>query len=614
MAALTRTTDTNLLASLLEVYDLMGTSRTTIRPKQGWSCADFTWIVSIDTRGRASVTEAHESDDDTIAAWWNDPETQPVPLQFKNDTGPWHSLKSRFACTKLSDLMPSRDKDGNAMPAKGLAMFDHVFEHVTSDEAVPVIEAVRKALSNPDMWDEATLKMAKDERDRCACVKVRTKLGSKRAKYVYLHKIDEFAKAWDETYAEDTAAYVANIEAKKTHKGGYVDVATGQVATPIETQFHTKSFLVNGGVPTPVISFNDAKSKAFASYGFSGLDHGGISLDTDAKICTAIDWLTNSRRYCELDPKHKGARLFFYGEGVTEKVVANLRALISCGSDIDVNAESLKDIAGDIIVIEVAPNLARMSVHRIDRCRVRELVERRLEWERHFALHNVKPFNLGRSLYHWDEFDGHERTGYLCESLIKAIVFGETMQPGILRALASIVEHDRAFCSKDSSRASMGRRAALMKAYLIEQCGLDIKEYLMPENDNAMYKLGRMVAVCDKAQRQSVDHKDMRGRLLSPAAEFPRHTAIDIMYAYTRYSSILAKKKPGLAVYLDKIWCEIVRSDETDIDAMFPEMASDEDKLQLYLGYYQQMDAFFTSSSTTQDASDEDFDNDSEEE
>ena len=501
--------------------------------------------------------------------------------------------------------MPSRNKDGSIVAASALPMYEHVFDNITSDDVRGSLDVVIRALSDPSLWDDDVLSWPKAKKDSFGCLRVRWKVPGSHPTTRYLHKIPEVAAAWDATYAADMEAYVEGIRSGKLFGESYVDVATGEVCLPISTQLHTKSFLVSSGKVAPILSFNDNASKAFSSYGFSGLDHGAVSFDTDVKLCAASDWLVNSRRFCYLDASGRGTRLFFWGENVTKSVVDNMRELLGCGSNAEVNAKRLLDVAGCVNVMEVRPNLARMSVRQVDRYRVRDLATRRLEWERHFDLAGVGSFRLGKSLYYWDEFDGHECCGTLCGFLRDAIVFGSPMPGEVLSALVRVVERDSAFCASDSSLKSMGRRAALMKAYLIESCGLEIGRVLMVDNDNTMYRLGRMIAVCDRAQYLSVGASGIRQRFVSTAAEFPRSVAADIMDAYTLYSSLLSRKNRGAFVKLDKLWSELVWFDGSGLDNMFPEISSDVDKLQLYLGYYHQMHEFFNGASSEEDVVDD---------
>lgn len=574
---------TNVLRALLDVYETMGADSRTITPPRGWSCARINYVVVIGRDGRASVEKLYE--DDVVEAW-NDDSVQPVPLRFKNDTGPWRH-QSCFACTEIGDLIPSEDGC-----AKALDMYEHVFEQLASDEFTQSIaQRVRAVLCDRELWDnvESCSKLK-----GCACIKVYVRRPGERGRMVFLHKLDAFADAWDKTYEHDMGAFVAE------HAVSGIDVTTGEVISVLPTQLHTKNFLVEKGNPAPIVSFNSSKSKAFSSYGFTGSNYGSISVETDRRICAASDWLVWSKRYVSFAD---GTRLFFWGKGVTGSVVESIRSLFSCDSREKVNVDNIAQVSGQINVMELRPNMARMSVQRVEQFDVDALAKRRVEWERHMALVDVKSFNLGGCLYFWEEFDGKERCDTVFESLRDSIVFGAAMSPSVLGCLARVVERDSVNCDDDEYCDTMGRKAALMKAYLIEACGLDIKETLMEDNDNMMYRLGRMIAVCDSVQYAAMGTSDMRRRFISAAAEFPRQTAIDVFEAYTLYSSILAKKKPGLAVVFDKLWCELVCDSEQMVE--LGSWASDEDKLQLYLGYYQQRRALFAKTASDDDSDDE---------
>jgi hypothetical protein len=279
--------------------------------------------------------------------------------------------------------------------------------------------------------------------------------------------------------------------------------------------------------------------------------------------------------------------MLFWGEDIGDNLVTHIKALLRCASSKDVNLENIvAPKHATLNVMEVRTNRARMSVHGIGVYLLSDMVARRREWDEHVRMDGIEPYNLGASMWKWAEIDGRERSGPLCHALGRSVVFGEPMPVGLEASLAAMVERNR-----DDPLSVIGRKAALMKAYLIEAHKMSIGEKLMEDNRNAMYRLGRMIAVCDRMQYRVKNSSNARERFIAAATTGPRMTLTDLMGVYTLNSSI-AQKRGMYIKHLEDIWLDLVGEGDDAIDVMLPTLPSNEDKIQLYIGFYQQLRIF----------------------
>ncbi len=136
-------------------------------------------------------------------------------------------------------------------------------------------------------------------------------------------------------------------------------------------------------------------------------------------------------------------------------------------------------------------------------------------------------------------------------------------------------------------------RAAILKAYLVRNEKQEILMTLDTENTDIGYRLGRLFAIVENVQEESVPgaNATVRDRFFGSASATPARTFPIILRNAQHGLAKIRKNKPGLAVNLEKELQAIVG----DIDAKkgFPASLSIERQGMFILGYYQQRQTRF---------------------
>lgn len=111
---------------------------------------------------------------------------------------------------------------------------------------------------------------------------------------------------------------------------------------------------------------------------------------------------------------------------------------------------------------------------------------------------------------------------------------------------------------------------------------------LSEENENVGYLMGRLFAVMEHAQRGALGETNatIRDRYFSAAASSPRRTMAPLMRGYSAHVATLRKKKPGVALILEKEVGAIMNLLPGG-DAL-PTTLGEEDQSAFFIGFYQE--------------------------
>ncbi len=134
-------------------------------------------------------------------------------------------------------------------------------------------------------------------------------------------------------------------------------------------------------------------------------------------------------------------------------------------------------------------------------------------------------------------------------------------------------------------------RAAIIKAYLNRQHNDNqqkIKTMLDKENINQGYLCGRLFAVLDKIQDEANNQHSIRERYMNAASATPAAVFATILNLSYHHSEKLNERR---RVLFEKIKQEIV--DKISADG-FPSHLDLQDQGRFFVGYYQQMQCFYT--------------------
>ena len=166
----------------------------------------------------------------------------------------------------------------------------------------------------------------------------------------------------------------------------------------------------------------------------------------------------------------------------------------------------------------------------------------------------------------------------LVSDVFIAIVFGGPFPRTLLTAAVGRCR---------AERVVRRERAAVLRAYLIRNKNLEVGVALDKENANVGYRLGRLMAILERAQgaAQNNPNKTIVDRYYGaastrPATVFPRLVAMAQHH--------IAKLSGGLQHFYQSRLCEVM-----DGIAVFPAVLSMEEQGLFALGYYHQRQDFF---------------------
>ncbi len=137
-------------------------------------------------------------------------------------------------------------------------------------------------------------------------------------------------------------------------------------------------------------------------------------------------------------------------------------------------------------------------------------------------------------------------------------------------------------------------RAAIIKAYLnrLNDNQLNIKVMLDKENKNQGYLCGRLFAVLDKIQDDANNQHSIRERYMNAASATPSTVFATILNLSSHHSE---KLNEGSKVFYEKLKQEII--DKISAEG-FPAHLDLQDQGRFFVGYYHQMQDFFTKKET----------------
>ena len=180
-----------------------------------------------------------------------------------------------------------------------------------------------------------------------------------------------------------------------------------------------------------------------------------------------------------------------------------------------------------------------------------------------------------------------DATPNLPESIAKSIFEG---LPYPQTLFASCVRRMRAESSDKDKNAVHITRAAIIKAYLNRINNNQTKIHVMLDKDNTNqgYLCGRLFAVLDKIQDDANRQHSIRERYMNAASATPATVFATILNLSSHHSE---KLNEGRRVFFEKTKQEII--DKISADG-FPSHLDLQDQGRFFVGYYHQMQSFYT--------------------
>ncbi len=389
-----------------------------------------------------------------------------------------------------------------------------------------------------------------------------------------------------------------NDETPDSEASEAICLITGKKCRPVEL---TASTMIPGSQATAkIVAFQT--SQGYDSYGKSQCYNAPISPEAEFKYSSALKYLLGSRRNKFL----LANRTFLFWSTCKDKdteLALDLGLMALFGSrDLspDTGVNQIRDIFNAIYsgrlksagndsfyILGLAPNSARIAVSYWAEMSVKD-----------FAVHILRHFDdMDIADNHGDDdkpYAGLYNMVSACISEEKVSDCKTKMPEQIAKSIFSGTPYPMTMLSGCINRLRASKpltrtRAAIMKAYLNRNTNnqIPITQMLNAENTNPGYLCGRLFAVVDKIQQQANNIHTIRERYMNSAGATPAAIFPTILKLSNHHREKLSE---GSRIHYEKLIQEIL--DKFD-DAM-PTLLRLEDQSRFFLGYYQQMQDFYT--------------------
>lgn len=404
--------------------------------------------------------------------------------------------------------------------------------------------------------------------------------------------------------ASDEEVLQYKIKSAVNNNMPLVCLVTGQRLKPISTTYST--FVVGGKSNAKLVSFQVCSG--YDSYGKKMGLNAPISEEAEFKYTTALLSLLSKQS------RNKfmiGTRTFLFwaskndeASNKAEESIFNMFGFQESDDDPNRGVEEVRRVftaihSGSLrtsledkfYILGLAPNAARIAVSYWAEIPLKdfaelilrhfndmEIIETRKERKTYLSLRSIiSAVTLGGK--------ASDATPNLPDAVIKSILQG-TPYPYTL--FAGCIRRIRA-------EQTIGiTRAAIIKAYLnrLNDNQLNIKVMLDKENKNQGYLCGRLFAVLDKIQDDANNQHSIRERYMNAASATPSTVFATILNLSSHHSE---KLNEGSKVFYEKLKQEII--DKISAEG-FPAHLDLQDQGRFFVGFYHQMQDFFTKKET----------------
>jgi len=302
------------------------------------------------------------------------------------------------------------------------------------------------------------------------------------------------------------------------------------------------------------------------------------------------------------DGKDEAAQMFNFGMGGKRRaedgaLAARLESYLS-----DIAKGRFPDALGDpktrFYVLGLSPNAARISVRFWHVSTVGDMAEnlgshyRALAVQRRFDSdpEHPTPRQLIRELA--PQRDSKKISSLLFGQLTWSMILGQPYSHSLFAESLVRIRAD-----KEVNYL----RVAILKAFLVRNRNQEVHMTLDTENTDIGYRLGRLFAIVEQIQGSAVPgaNATVRDRFFSSATATPGRAFPIILKNAQHGLAKIRKDKSGWAAHLEKQIQEIV--DGIDAASGFPVALASEKQGMFILGYYQQKQAFYTTTKKSED-------------
>jgi len=278
----------------------------------------------------------------------------------------------------------------------------------------------------------------------------------------------------------------------------------------------------------------------------------------------------------------------------TRQLVNDILSKVKYGKYLEKKDLGIDPEKTNFYILGLSPNNARLAVrfwHQdsfgnfITRSAQHHLdmeIERNERWSRY-----ISPFTLLKQTVHQGSKDPAASPllgGQLMISILDNAPYPVTMFSAILNRVK--VERSINYPKAAFIKAFLIRNARTRKTYDKDLITVSLNE----KNPNVPYRLGRLFAVMESAQRAAnpTVKRTIRDSYFASASSTPRIVYPALLKLHQHHLSKINSEKPGLGVNFSKMMDEVM----SPID-QFPNTLSLEEQGMFMLGYYHQHESFF---------------------
>lgn len=376
-----------------------------------------------------------------------------------------------------------------------------------------------------------------------------------------------------------------------------------------------------------IVSFND---KAYESYGKTQGDNAPVSERAAFAYTTVLNHLLRNEPDNHQRLQIGDATTVFWaiadGQSQTQAAEQTFAQMLNPGASDESETERLKRLLdsvtrgqplreqdpglndeAQIYVLGLAPNASRLSIRYWETGSLQSFAQRMAQHYQDLGLEPLpwKSFpGIWRLLLETTPHRGKEKKGswddippQLSGELTRSILTGRRYPRSLLTNIIMRMRTDG-----DIS----GLRVALCKGVLVREQRLGVKGIqeevpvsLDKENTNPGYRLGRLFAALENAQRAALGdnvNATIRDRYYGSASATPASIFPVLLRNAQHHLGRLRKDKPGLAVNIEKEIGEIMDG----LGSTFPKSLRLESQGQFAIGYYHQSQSHFRKPETAE--------------
>ena len=405
----------------------------------------------------------------------------------------------------------------------------------------------------------------------------------------------------------EVRAIISQSSDSGSHDNGTICLVTGEYGTPERLHPAIKGVYGAQTAGANIVSFN---LEAFKSFGKDQGNNAPVSKKTVFAYTTALNYLLSresgqrmqvgdastvfwAEKACDLEQQLPD----FFGEPPKDDPDRGVKAVESLFRSVENGAYLENDNAKNkFYVLGLSPNAARIAIRFWVTDTVSNMAEK---IKRHFEdiriIHGPKDrdtLSLFRLLVSTAVLGKSENippnlAGETMRSILQGLPYPQLLLQAVIRRIRA--EHAITYARASLIKACINRSIRFKHPNIKEELHMSLDE----NNTNIGYRLGRLFATLEKIQQEANPgiNATIRDRFYGSASGTPRTVFGNLMRLKNHHLSKLDNSK-GRKIFFENLMGQIINDIQADV--AFPAHLNMEDQGRFAIGYYHQMQKFFT--------------------